>query len=410
MCPLCLESFVKQKMLGRIIITSKCCNTRFCRDCVATSISMNGPQCPICNVDEMRKQAILSIAAAEKKKEQLLFLLVQQQQQEHKKNQGIKSLDDHQPSKKRKIEKYDDANVDINKGHDCHDSTKLGASSTKNFQEEGKNQENKSFQGRDNDENPDKTQSTESIESNMENMIRGQRKILQKILDLSSSDTSKNGFRLSESEQSLATVFTYAVITQYTPAKLTEKDRIGKRANLKIGFAGIKCLHCSSATGKNSIFLQGRYFPSSIKTMCDTKKTLFALYSHLMKCANVPTELKNKFVVLRKHHDVEKKRLGYGNLKSFFSEIWNILHGEHPDGVLGSKEQSNVVAHLNIGDTTKEQSNEQPEYDDGNPKADIKEQSNGEDESKVDGTKEMSMKSQFISSSSNKESVEAVVA
>ena len=410
MCPLCLESFVKQKMLGRIIITSKCCNTRFCRDCVATSISMNGPQCPICNVDEMRKQAIHSIEAAKKKKkERLLYLLVQQQQQEHK-NQGIKSLDDHQPSKKRKIEKYNV--VDTNKEHD--DSTKLGANSTKNFQKEGnKNQENKSFQGRGNDENSsDKTQSTESsIESNMSDMIRGQRKILEKILDLSSSDsTSKKGFRLSESEQTLATVFTYAVITQYTPAKLTEKDRIGKRANLQIGFAGIKCLHCSSATAKNSIFLQGRYFPSSIKTMCDTKKTLFALYSHLMKCANVPTELKNKFVVLRKHHDVEKKRLGYGNLKSFFSNIWKILHGEHPDGVLGSKEQSNVVAHLNIGDTTKEQSNEEPEYYDGNPKADIKEQSNGEDESKVDGTKEMSMKSQFISSSSNKESVEAVVA
>lgn len=396
MCPLCLESFVKQKMLGRIIITSKCCNTRFCRDCVATSISMNGPQCPICNVDEMRKQAILSIAAA--KKERLLYLQRQQQ------NQGIKSLD-HQPSKKRKIEKQD-ANVNTNKQHDCHDSTKLGAGSTKNVQKEGKNQaNNKSFRGRCNDESPSDTttQSTESTENGMENMIRGQKKILQKILDLSSDISSQKGLRLRESEQSLATVFTYAVLTQYTPAKLTEKDRIGKRANLQIGFAGMKCLHCSSATGKNTNLLQGRYFPSTIKTMCDTKKTLFALHSHLMKCANVPIELKNKLAVLRKKHDVEKKRLGYGSLKSFFSEIWKILH---PDERVDSKEKSNVIFHPNVGDLTKEQSNEQEHHDDSYPKVDMKEQSNEEKESKFDGgTKEMS-----TCSSSNTESVEAIVA
>ena len=402
MCPLCLESFVKQKMLGRIIITSKCCNTRFCRDCVATSISMNGPQCPICNVDEMRKQAILSIAVAKKKQERLLYLQRQQQ------NPGIKSLD-HQPSKKRKIEKQD-ANVNTDEQRDCHDSIKLGAGSTKNVQKEGKNHENnKSFRGRGNDESPSHTttQSTVSAENGMENMIRSQKKILQKILDLSSDVSSKKGFRLQESEQSLATVFTYAVLTQYTPAKLTEKDRIGKRANLQIGFVGMKCLHCSSATGKNTNLLQGRYFPSTIKTMCDTKKTLFALHSHLMKCANVPIEIKNKLAVLRKKHDVEKKRLGYGSLKSFFSEIWKILH---PDEVVDSKEKSNPILLLNVGDyLTREQSkNEQEHHDDSYPpKVDsMKEQSNKEKESKFDGgTKEMS-----TCSSSNTESVEAVVA
>ena len=133
------------------------------------------------------------------------------------------------------------------------------------------------------------------------------------------------GFKVKlvvESDRKLATAFSHAVLSEFGPTKFKETDRQGKRKGLKIGFPGMSCLHCNGTTKKG-----GRFFPSTIKTMADTKKTLMSINNHLMKCPYCPQEMKDNIAKLRHQHEEERKKQKYGSQKAFFSNIWKRLHG-----------------------------------------------------------------------------------
>ena len=127
---------------------------------------------------------------------------------------------------------------------------------------------------------------------------------------------------VTEADRSLATGFSHAVLSEYGPTGFTESDRQGKRKGLGIGFPGISCIHCNGSTKKG-----GRFFPSTIKTMADTKKTLISINNHLLKCHKCPQEVKDNITNLRELHDDERKEQKYGSQKAFFSNIWKRLHG-----------------------------------------------------------------------------------
>jgi hypothetical protein len=126
-------------------------------------------------------------------------------------------------------------------------------------------------------------------------------------------------------DQTSTTRFTYFLMRQMTLCTFTEGDRLGKRKELPLGFGGIACRHCISDFGT------GRFFPSSIKTMSDTTKTLNILHAHLLKCRKCPTAVKDEANELRKSHEQERTALRFGSQTAFFSKIWCRLHPSGKD-------------------------------------------------------------------------------
>jgi len=122
----------------------------------------------------------------------------------------------------------------------------------------------------------------------------------------------------------LATDYTYALLSQVQACTFLESDRRNKRKHHPIGFAGLACSHCYSEHGC------GRFFPSNIKTMSDTSKTLDVLHSHMLRCQQCPLRVKVGLQTLRLRHDEERSKMRFGSQKAFFVCIWKRLHGETP--------------------------------------------------------------------------------
>ena len=128
-------------------------------------------------------------------------------------------------------------------------------------------------------------------------------------------------------DQQHATKFSFAVLSEVECCEFGKKDVTGKRVGLPDGFKGLACRHC-----KGSRRLGGRLFPSKIKTMADTNKTLMPLYKHMMKCTAVSATTKARLEVCKAEHENERKtQKKYGSQKAFFSSIWERLHGTGND-------------------------------------------------------------------------------
>ena len=121
-------------------------------------------------------------------------------------------------------------------------------------------------------------------------------------------------------DRKTTTSFTYALVKQMVPCFLTEDDRVGKRRNLPVGFAGLACRFCHDTCST------GRFFPSNIKTMSDTSKSLNIFYKHMLKCHLCPPQVATELKNLRFYHDLERGSLMHGSQRAFFSRIWNRLH------------------------------------------------------------------------------------
>jgi hypothetical protein len=124
-----------------------------------------------------------------------------------------------------------------------------------------------------------------------------------------------------------STNFSYHLLSQMQPCVFTEADRLGKRKGLPPGFPGLACRHCFGGYGS------GRFFPSSIKTLSDTSKTLNVLHNHMMRCRKCPGEVRETLEKLRGAHDEERAKMKFGSQKAFFARIWERLHGKDQPAV-----------------------------------------------------------------------------
>jgi len=117
----------------------------------------------------------------------------------------------------------------------------------------------------------------------------------------------------------LTTAFTIEVMNQLEITYFGEKDKRSRRKGLPSHFPGFACGHCKPITGK-----VGRYFPSTLKTFSDQKKTLFAIHSHLQKCIHCPNDLKAKLEHLKTSHGDEKGKLQHlpGDKRQFYRRVW----------------------------------------------------------------------------------------
>lgn len=149
----------------------------------------------------------------------------------------------------------------------------------------------------------------------------------------------KNVIRIVlHADRALATEFSFSVLSEAESCTFEAVDRTGKRRGLSLGFQGLACRHCQGL-GK----IGGRLFPSTIKTMSDTNKTLLAMYNHLIKCRKCPGETKEALLSLRGGHEEERKLKKYGSQKALFSMIWKRLHGENPPQQMMERRFSNGV-------------------------------------------------------------------
>jgi hypothetical protein len=126
-------------------------------------------------------------------------------------------------------------------------------------------------------------------------------------------------------DEPCATAFSYHLLSQMQPCVFTEADRLGKRKGLPPGFPGLACRHCFGGYGS------GRFFPSSIKTLSDTSKTLNVLHNHMQRCRKCPPEIRETLDKLRKFHDEERAKMKFGSQKAFFARIWDRLHSNDPN-------------------------------------------------------------------------------
>ncbi len=130
------------------------------------------------------------------------------------------------------------------------------------------------------------------------------------------------------SDRETATAFSYLLMMQMRSCVFTEADRLGKRKGLPPGFAGLACKHCFGGYGS------GRYFPSSIKTISDTSKTLNVLHNHMTRCRRVPKDVIEQLEITRAMHNDERGKMKFGSQKAFFAKVWSRLHGSRPDGAV----------------------------------------------------------------------------
>jgi DNA-directed RNA polymerase subunit RPC12/RpoP len=133
--------------------------------------------------------------------------------------------------------------------------------------------------------------------------------------------TNTSASLLNEADKPYATDFSYLLMDQMQPCVFTEADRLGKRKGLPPGFPGLACRHCFGGYGS------GRFFPSTIKTLSDTSKTLNVLHNHMMRCRKCPAETKERLERQRVSHDDERAKMKFGSQKAFFGRIWERLHG-----------------------------------------------------------------------------------
>jgi len=133
---------------------------------------------------------------------------------------------------------------------------------------------------------------------------------------------------LDTTHRHLVTDFTYVVMTQLEIVTFDTRDRRGNRGKTKGGFPGLACLYCKGATGRT-----GRYFPTTIRTLADSKKTLFAVNRHLADCRKCPANLKKELHTLFCSHLQEKKekRKRHGSQRAFFRRIWEVMHRDEDD-------------------------------------------------------------------------------
>jgi hypothetical protein len=148
-------------------------------------------------------------------------------------------------------------------------------------------------------------------------------------------------------DQPHATSFLYELMLQTKACCFTEADRLGKRRALPHGYAGLACRHCFGGHGVGC----GRFFPSSVKTLSDTSKTLNVLYNHMLKCRKCPPEVSHKLEKLRSSHEDERSKMKFGSQKAFFKRIWTRLHCPEDDGgdrrssLSGMKRRNSQVIH-----------------------------------------------------------------
>lgn len=144
----------------------------------------------------------------------------------------------------------------------------------------------------------------------------------QMITSTTTAISQQQELNIHPSDRQSGTYFTNAVFDNLCKVLSSPSDQ-NLRQKMPIGFPGLACLHCKGLSRKRN---GGRYFPSSLKTLSDSKKTLFAIYQHLQNCDKCPEQLKKDLQTLMSGHEEERRNQRRGSQTSYFVAVWQAIH------------------------------------------------------------------------------------
>jgi hypothetical protein len=143
-----------------------------------------------------------------------------------------------------------------------------------------------------------------------------------------------------DDDKSLLTDYFFHIMKQLRFCRFSESDRKtrgGKRDNIKVGFGGLKCVHCSGSQNSR------KFFWSNVDRLANS----FAeIPSHVLKCRRCPVQTKKALQELKQRHSEQMTRLPRGSQKVFFRRMWRKLHDSQDRLSLDSTGDSPVSSRL----------------------------------------------------------------
>jgi hypothetical protein len=122
----------------------------------------------------------------------------------------------------------------------------------------------------------------------------------------------------------LLTDYFFYLMKQLRVVRFSEGDRRtrgGKRENIRVGYGGIQCIHCTGASNAR------KFFWSNVDRLANSFAEIPA---HIMKCRQCPQSTKDALLQLKQQHPEQMARLTRGSQKIFFRRVWRRLHDSDP--------------------------------------------------------------------------------
>ncbi|KAI2502931.1 hypothetical protein MHU86_11518 [Fragilaria crotonensis] len=136
------------------------------------------------------------------------------------------------------------------------------------------------------------------------------------------TERESRGSLVLDEDKLLLTDYFYHLMRQLRLCRFSEADRKtrgGKRENIKVGYGGLQCVHCSEAPNSR------KFFWSNVDRLANS----FAeIPGHVLKCRRCPVPIKNALMELKRRHPEQMARLPRGSQKVFFRRMWRRLHDE----------------------------------------------------------------------------------
>jgi len=142
-------------------------------------------------------------------------------------------------------------------------------------------------------------------------------------------------------DKPLITDYFCYLIQQFQPCHFRASDRSsrgGKRDAIPVGFAGLQCRFCNNSEHCT----KGRkFFWSDVERLANS---FSEFTSHLFKCRDCPTPVKDALYELKKSHSIQLAKLPRGSQKTFLRRLWRRLHANDDEMIGNAANNGNGVA------------------------------------------------------------------
>jgi hypothetical protein len=142
---------------------------------------------------------------------------------------------------------------------------------------------------------------------------------------------------VEEEDKSLITDYFCFVMKQLRVCNFMEKDRAtrgGKRTNIKVGYGGLECIHCSLTSSPR------KFFWSDVNRLSNS----FAeIPTHLLRCSSCPEVVKKALLTLKEYHPIQMAEKQRGCQKTYLRRVWKRIHKD-TDQKVESPESATVPA------------------------------------------------------------------
>eukprot|EP00557_Chaetoceros_sp_GSL56_P007577 CAMPEP_0176499756 /NCGR_PEP_ID=MMETSP0200_2-20121128/13117_1 /TAXON_ID=947934 /ORGANISM="Chaetoceros sp., Strain GSL56" /LENGTH=670 /DNA_ID=CAMNT_0017898237 /DNA_START=174 /DNA_END=2186 /DNA_ORIENTATION=+ len=148
---------------------------------------------------------------------------------------------------------------------------------------------------------------------------------------------------VQEDDKPLITDYFIHIMKQLRICNFMEKDRAtrgGKRTNIKVGYGGLECIHCSLTNSPR------KFFWSDVNRLSNS----FAeIPTHVLRCSSCPEVVKKALLTLKEFHPTQMAEKQRGSQKTYLRRVWKRIHGKdesiasvHQGGQMQSSPESAI--------------------------------------------------------------------